>query len=84
MAATKASGEATMFPRMIEVIVRIIAAGIVADPFVVGVDVRSIGMALLVRVFCGGGRGVRRFAAWCAAMISLGRRRAFRRNVSMT
>jgi hypothetical protein len=39
-----------MFPRMIEVIVGIIAAGVVADPPVVGVNVRSFGVASLVGV----------------------------------
>jgi len=37
-----------MLPGMIEVIVRIVAAGIVADPLAVGADVMSVGMAGLV------------------------------------
>jgi hypothetical protein len=37
-----------MLPGMIDVVVGIIAAGIVADPFVVGVDVGGVGVAVLV------------------------------------
>jgi len=40
-----ASGEAAMLPGMIKVIVGIIAAGIVAYPLIVGVHVRSFGVA---------------------------------------
>ena len=48
MTAAKTAGEAAMFPRMIEMIVGIIAAGIVADPSVIVVDVRSFGVIGLI------------------------------------
>jgi hypothetical protein len=55
VAFAEAAGEVPMLPGMIKVIVRIIRAGIVADPLIVGVDVRSVGMAIFVDVFwrCG-------------------------------
>ena len=51
MAFAESAGEVTVLPRMFEVIVRIIAARIVANPLVVGVNVRSVGMAIFVDVF---------------------------------
>jgi hypothetical protein len=45
VAAAEAAGEVTVFPRMIKVVVRIVATGVVADPLAIGVDVRSVGMA---------------------------------------
>ena len=62
MTAAKAAGEAAMFPRMIEMIVGIIAAGIVADPCVIVVDVRSFRVIGLIaegraRIFLGAGFG---------------------------
>jgi len=44
VATAEASREAAVFPRMIHVIVFVTAAGIVADPRVVMMDVRSFGM----------------------------------------
>ena len=44
MTAAKAACEAAMFPGMIQVIVRVAAAGIVAHPIVIVVDVRRVGM----------------------------------------
>jgi hypothetical protein len=44
MTAAKAAGKAAVLPRMVNVIVGIIAAGIVTDPLVVVMDVRSFGM----------------------------------------
>ncbi len=44
MAAAKAAGEAAVFPGMIQVIVRVAAAGIVANPIVIVVDVRGVRM----------------------------------------
>jgi hypothetical protein len=51
VASAEAAREVPVFPRMIEMIVCIIWAGIVADPLVVGVNVRSVGMAIFVDVF---------------------------------
>jgi len=48
VAAAEAAVEAAMLPGMIDVVVRVIAAGIVADPFAIGVDVGSVGVAVLV------------------------------------
>src|SRR6202030_668408 len=44
MAAAKAAGEAAVFPGMIQVIVRVAAAGIVANPLVIVVHVRGVRM----------------------------------------
>jgi len=46
VAAAKAAGEAAVFPGMIEMIVRVAATGIVADPSAIVVDVRRIRMTL--------------------------------------
>lgn len=51
MAAADAACEAAMLPGMIEVIVRIIAPGIVADPLIVGVNVRGLGVSFFVGIF---------------------------------
>src|ERR1700722_4800573 len=51
VALADASGEAAMLPGMIKVVVGIIAAGIVAYPLVVGVNVRSFGVAGPVGIF---------------------------------
>jgi hypothetical protein len=60
-----------MLPGMIEMIVRIIGARIVADPLIVGVYVRSVGMAVFVYVF------------WrCRMLHRLGWSRTMRRNVT--
>ena len=53
VALADASGEAAMLPGMIKVIVGIIAAGIVAYPLIVGVNVRSFGVAGSVGILCG-------------------------------
>lgn len=50
VAAAEAAVEAAVLPRMIEMEAGVIAAGIVADPLAVSVDVRSFRMALLVGV----------------------------------
>ena len=59
--ATEAAGKAAVLPGMIEVVVRIIGAGVVANPLAVSVDVRCIGMAGLVVKVTGflSGRGMR-------------------------
>jgi len=44
VAAAKAAGEVAVLPSMIDVIVGIVAAGIVANPCVIVVDVRRLGM----------------------------------------
>jgi len=48
VAAAETAGEAAVSPGMIDMVVGIIAAGVMADPFAVGVDVRGVGMAFLV------------------------------------
>jgi hypothetical protein len=62
--APESAGKVAVLPGMIEVVVRIVAAGIVANPFAVGVNVWRVGMASLVvevRVFRGRMRCARRF-----------------------
>jgi hypothetical protein len=51
VALADASGEAAMLPGMIQMIVGIVAAGIVAYPLIVGVNVRSFGVAGFVGIF---------------------------------
>jgi len=60
-AEIEAAGKASVLPGMIEVVVRIIGAGVVANPLAVSVDVRRIGMAGLVVKVTGflSGRGMR-------------------------
>jgi len=53
VAFADASSEVAMLPGMIKVIVGIIAAGIVAYPLIVGVNVRSFGVAGSVGILCG-------------------------------
>ncbi len=84
VAAAEAAGEAAMLPGMIEVIVGIIAASVVANPFAVGMDVRSFRMANPVGVFWSFRWGAVRFIALGAARSRLGRRRDFARHVSVT
>ena len=48
MPAAEPSGEAAVFPGMIEVVVSVAAPGVVADPFAVGMNVRRVGMSALV------------------------------------
>lgn len=48
VASTKATCEAPVLPGMIEVVVRIVAPGVVADPLAVGMDVRCVGVPALV------------------------------------
>src|SRR5450432_3507663 len=48
MAAAKSAGKVAVFPGMIEVVVGIVAAGVVADPLAIGVNVRHVGMARFV------------------------------------
>jgi hypothetical protein len=50
VAAAEATGEVAVLPGMVEVVVNIVMAGVVADPFAVGVDVRSVGMASFVGI----------------------------------
>ena len=71
VAFAEAAGEVPVLPGMIEMIVRIIGAGIVADPLVVSVNVRSVGMAIFVDVFW-----------WCRMLHRLGWSRPMRRNVT--
>lgn len=67
--AAKAAGKASVFPRMIEMVVRVVAAGVMADPLAIGVDMRRVGMTgvvvevtVLLR-----GRGMR-FVNWSRAV----------------
>jgi hypothetical protein len=55
--AAKAAVEASMLPRMIEVVVDVSTAGIMSDPFAVGVNVRSVRMPFRVPEVTGLGRG---------------------------
>jgi hypothetical protein len=41
----EAAGEASVLPGMVDAVVRIVAAGVMADPLAVGVDVRGVGVA---------------------------------------
>lgn len=62
--APETAGEVPMFPGMVEMIVNVVTAGIVANPFAVGVNVRRVGMAspvVKVRSRRGGMRRARRF-----------------------
>jgi len=52
VALADAAGEAAMLPGMIKMIMGIIAAGIVAYPLIVGVNVRSFGVAGSVGILC--------------------------------
>lgn len=49
MAASEPAGKTPMFPGTIQMVMRIIAAGIVPDPLVVRVNVRSLRMSCFVR-----------------------------------
>ena len=75
MAAAKAAGEMAMLPRMIEMIVRIVGAGVMANPLAVVVYVRRFGMARLI--------GVSGSFGGSAVRSSFRRRRATLRNVSV-
>ena len=57
--APECAGEVAVFPGTIEMVVGIVAAGVVADPLVVGVDVWSIRVAFLIDEFGMLGRGAR-------------------------
>ncbi len=48
MAGTDFTGEVSMLPRVIEVIVRIVRARVMADPLVIGMNVGCLGMSRLV------------------------------------
>jgi len=48
MAAANPLREMTMLPRVVKMIVSVVASTVVPDPLVVGMDVRSLRMALLV------------------------------------
>jgi hypothetical protein len=66
VATAEAAGKASVFPGMIKVVVGIVTAGVVSDPFAVGVDVRRVRMSGLVvevrgcrRRMCNRSRAVR-------------------------
>ena len=66
VAAADAAGEASVLPGMVEVVVNVVAASVMADPFAVGVDVRSVrvtGLVVEVTLLRGCGCGMRR-ACW--------------------
>ena len=48
VAAAEAAGKASVLPGMIEVVVRVVAARVMANPFAVRMDVRRVGMSGLV------------------------------------
>jgi hypothetical protein len=50
MAASKATAELAVCPGLVDVVVGIVAAGVVTDPFVALIDVRDIGVSGLVTV----------------------------------
>lgn len=60
MAFAEAAGEVAMLPRLIKMVVGIVGARIVADPFAVGVNVRSFGVAGFVGIVGLFGRGLTR------------------------
>lgn len=67
MAAAEAASKVAVLPGMVEVVVDIVMAGIVTDPFAVGVNVRHVGMASLVVEMRGLRRWMRcarRLGAW--------------------
>jgi len=66
VALADATGEAAMLPGMIKVVVGILAAGIVAYPLIVGVNVRSFGVAGSVGIF---------WSLWRCAVLRPGRSR---------
>jgi hypothetical protein len=67
MAASKASGKAAVLEWAIDVVVRIVAPAVMPDPSVTaGVNVRRVGMALLVT------EGSRRFLACLFGAILFG------------
>ena len=49
MAPADTAGEASVFPGMIDVVVGIVTAGFMSDPFIVGVNVGSLRMSRPVR-----------------------------------
>lgn len=51
MAASDTAGEVAMFPGMIQMVMGIVAAGIMANPLSIGMDVGSIRMSFLVAEF---------------------------------
>jgi hypothetical protein len=57
MAGTEPSREVPVLPRMIEMVVRIITAGVMPDPLIVRIDVRGVrvpGLVAIIAVFRGG------------------------------
>ena len=48
VAAAEAASKVAVLPGMVEVVVDVVMAGVVADPFAVGMNVRRVGMAGLV------------------------------------
>jgi hypothetical protein len=55
---SEATGEASVRPRVIEVVMRIVGARIVSNPSIVpGIDVRNVGMTILIRFHVVLGRG---------------------------
>lgn len=71
VAGTEAAAKVAVSPGMIDVIVGIVLAGVVADPFAVGVDMRSVGMAGFVDIV----------SIFDGMSVGFGRRRTMRRRV---
>jgi len=73
MVGAEPAREVPMLPRMIEMVVRIIAAGVMPDPLAVGMDVRGVWMSGLVAIIAVLCRGL---------LLSSSRSRTMSRNVS--
>lgn len=86
MAAADAAGEVSVFPRMIEMIVRIVAAGIMSNPLIISMHVRSIGMARFIAEITLGRGLPRRFLHMSlgARRRTVRRRRPMRGNMATT
>ena len=56
MTAAETAGEAAMLPRMIQMVMRVVAAGIMARPLSIGMHVGSFGMSFLVVEFAAGAK----------------------------
>jgi hypothetical protein len=63
--AAESAGEASVFPGMIKMVVRVVAASVMADPLSIGVDMGRVGMTGVVvemAVLLHGRRGMRRLS----------------------
>jgi len=79
VAAAETAGEVAMRPRMIEMVVGVVRAGVVADPLAVGVDMGRFGVAGFIGILWGRSRST----VFVDVRCGLGRRRAVTRNVAV-